>query len=113
VLEASLANGEGLTRGATLTPVVTDGTTDYPVEFESFRLVERGPEGQRLAMRLEGKATVGRTEVRVFLEYRLSDDRHALMIATQLVSEDEVSWPRGWWCAGVGTRPSCPGTAWW
>jgi hypothetical protein len=109
VLEASLANGEGLTRGATLTPVVTDGTTNYPVEFESFRLVERGPEGQRLAMRLEGKATVGRTEVRVFLEYRLSDDRHALMIATQLVSEDEVELSAGLVVRWGGHTPFVPG----
>jgi len=109
VLEASLANGEGLTRGATLTPVVTDGARDYPVEFEAFRLVERGPEGRRLAMRLEGTATVGGAEVRVFLEYRLSDDRHALMIATHLASDDEVRLAAGLVVRWGGHAPLVPG----
>jgi len=109
VLEASLANGEGLTRGATLTPVVTDGTQDYPVEFESFRLVERGNHNQRLSMRLEGSVRIDRKTVQVFLEYRLSDDRHALMIATQLVSERDVTLAAGLAVRWGGHAPFVPG----
>lgn len=109
VLEASLENGEGLTRGATLTPVVTDGTRDYPIEFESFRLVERGHHNQRLAMRLVGSVRVNRKKVEVFLEYRLSDDRHALLIATQLVSEHAVELAPGLAVRWGGHAPFVPG----
>ena len=109
VLEASLANGEGLTRGASLTPVVTDGTLDYPIEFETFRLVERGRHNQRLAMRLTGSVRVNRKKVKVLLEYRLSDDRHALMIATQLVNEHSAELAVGLAVRWGGHAPFVPG----
>lgn len=87
VLEASLANGEGLARGATLVPVLTSGTREYPIVFEAFRIVERGDAGERVALHLTGAAQVDEQVVRVTVEYRLSDDRHALLIGTQLATD--------------------------
>ena len=68
VLEASLANGEGLARGATLLPVLTDGTREYPIVFEAFRIVERGDAGERVALHLTGAAQVDEQVVRVTVE---------------------------------------------
>ncbi|MCA9574461.1 MAG: CehA/McbA family metallohydrolase [Polyangiales bacterium] len=109
VLEASLANGEGLARGATLVPIVTDGEREHPIVFESFRLVERGDDDQRVALRLTGHARVGGHDVRVYLEYRLSDDRHALMISTQLIADHAVELAPALVVRWGGHAPYVPG----
>ncbi len=109
VLEASLADGEGLARGATVTPVLTRGERSFPLRFETFRLVRRGDNLERVAMRLRGSATIDGHEVTVFLEYRVSDDRHALMISTQVVAPVELSLAPGFLVGWGGHTPFVPG----
>ena len=60
-------------------------------------------------MRLRGSATIDGHEVTVFLEYRVSDDRHALMISTQVVAPVELSLAPGFLVGWGGHTPFVPG----